>query len=116
MRDDIEGGIKNALERGYSLEQAVRSFINAGYKESEIREAASIFENQDLAMSSHDTDPLNHKSNPVYSPAGNPQPLPKGDSSFVVIILVIILILTIAALASTIIFRNELIAWIKNLL
>jgi len=40
MRKDIYGGLKNALERGENLEQAVRSFINAGYPESEVRQTA----------------------------------------------------------------------------
>ncbi len=40
MRKDIFGGLKNALERGDDLEKAVRSFITAGYQETEVREAA----------------------------------------------------------------------------
>lgn len=40
MRDDIYGGLRNALDRGISLEQAIKSFTNAGYPESEVREAA----------------------------------------------------------------------------
>lgn len=40
MREDIYGGLKNALERGADLEDAVRSFINAGYPESEVRGVA----------------------------------------------------------------------------
>ncbi len=42
MKDEIVGGIRNALERGESLEQAVQSLINAGYHPSEVREAAVI--------------------------------------------------------------------------
>lgn len=40
MREDIYGGLKNALDRGEDLEKAVRSFIAAGYPEPEVREAA----------------------------------------------------------------------------
>ncbi len=40
MREDIYGALKNAIERGESIESAVRSFINAGYNETEVREAA----------------------------------------------------------------------------
>lgn len=40
-KDEISAGIKNALERGESLEQAVQSFINAGYNPVEVREIAS---------------------------------------------------------------------------
>lgn len=41
MKDEIIAGIKNALERGESLDQAMQTFINAGYKSVEIREAAN---------------------------------------------------------------------------
>ncbi len=41
MRRDIYGTIKNALAKGYSIEQAVQSLINAGYKESEVKEVAA---------------------------------------------------------------------------
>jgi len=37
---DIFGGLKNALEKGEDLEKAVRSFITAGYPETEVRQAA----------------------------------------------------------------------------
>ncbi|NCO11804.1 hypothetical protein CO038_03545 [Candidatus Pacearchaeota archaeon CG_4_9_14_0_2_um_filter_39_13] len=40
VREDIFGGLKNALDRGEDLENAARTFINAGYSESEVREAA----------------------------------------------------------------------------
>ncbi|OIO81724.1 hypothetical protein AUJ84_00355 [Candidatus Pacearchaeota archaeon CG1_02_32_132] len=40
MRQDIYGGLKNAVEKGDDLESAVRSFINAGYPEAEVRDAA----------------------------------------------------------------------------
>ncbi len=39
MREDIVAGLRNALERGASLEQAVQSFINAGYNPAEVQEA-----------------------------------------------------------------------------
>lgn len=40
MREDIVAGLRNALEHGASLEQAVQSFINAGYNAIEVRQAA----------------------------------------------------------------------------
>ncbi len=43
MRDEIWAGLKNAIERGASLEQAVQSFISAGYNPIEIKEAAGSF-------------------------------------------------------------------------
>jgi len=40
MREDISGGLKNAIGKGETLEQAIISFINAGYSENEVRESA----------------------------------------------------------------------------
>lgn len=40
MREDIVAGLRNALERGESLEKAVQSLINAGYNPIEVNQAA----------------------------------------------------------------------------
>ena len=40
MKDEIIGGLRNAIERGSSLDEAVQSFINAGYNPVEVRESA----------------------------------------------------------------------------
>lgn len=40
VREDILGGLKIALSKGQSLESAMQSFYNAGYKKEEIEEAA----------------------------------------------------------------------------
>jgi hypothetical protein len=37
VNEEILGGIKNAMERGSSFEQAVQSFINAGYNQNEVQ-------------------------------------------------------------------------------
>lgn len=44
VRDDILGGIELALSKGESLEQAMQTFFNAGYKREEVEEAASIIQ------------------------------------------------------------------------
>ncbi len=41
MKDEIIGGLKNALERGESLESSINSFIAAGYNRDEVRAAAA---------------------------------------------------------------------------
>lgn len=40
MIEELQGGLRNALERGNSLEQAVQSLINAGYAPQEVQQAA----------------------------------------------------------------------------
>jgi len=42
MHDEISAGLKNALERGYSLEEAIKTFVNAGYNPVEVKEAATF--------------------------------------------------------------------------
>ncbi|MEK6848686.1 MAG: hypothetical protein AABX65_03580 [Nanoarchaeota archaeon] len=42
VRQDFVYGLKNAIERGASLEQAKQSFISAGYSLEEIEEAAQF--------------------------------------------------------------------------
>ncbi len=46
VRGDIVGGIKLALSKGQSLQQAMQSFYNAGYKKEEIEEAARAIQNE----------------------------------------------------------------------
>ncbi len=37
---EIVAGLKNTIDRGYTLEQAIQSFINAGYSKEDVLEAA----------------------------------------------------------------------------
>jgi transcriptional regulator of heat shock response len=46
VNEDIIGGLRSALTRGYSLDEAVLSFLNAGYKQKEIEEASQILQSQ----------------------------------------------------------------------
>src|SRR3989344_1679649 len=39
MKGELVSGLKNAIERGDSMEKAAQSFINAGYNPQEVREA-----------------------------------------------------------------------------
>lgn len=42
MSEEIAAGIRNAMERGYSMEEAVNSFIRAGYNPAEVQEASQL--------------------------------------------------------------------------
>lgn len=46
VNQDIVGGLKSALTRGYSMDEAVLSFLNAGYKQKEIEEASESLRSQ----------------------------------------------------------------------
>jgi hypothetical protein len=53
VNHEIVEGLRLALSRGYTLERAMMSFYNAGYKKEEIEEAAR-------ALYSHPSQPLSH--------------------------------------------------------
>ncbi len=63
MREDIYGGLKNAVERGVSLTQAAQSFINAGYSVAEVREAAKALDSNTLPLTN-----LPEKTQPIMPP------------------------------------------------
>ncbi len=42
--EDLIAALKNALERGETIEEAKLSLLNAGYKRSEIEKAAKVIE------------------------------------------------------------------------
>ena len=44
VREDILGGLKNALERGESMQDAKASLISAGYSQAEVEEALATLE------------------------------------------------------------------------
>ncbi|MFH1307373.1 MAG: hypothetical protein ABIH72_00800 [archaeon] len=69
---EIVEGLKNAIERGYSLDLAKQSFINSGYARQEVEEAASA-----LGYSSYpgiQSQPSPQQSSPSSPP---PQSIPR---------------------------------------
>ena len=52
MREDIFAGLRNAIERGATLEQAVQSFINAGYNPVEVKQAAESIDRGNTSLES----------------------------------------------------------------
>jgi len=50
VRQDILGGLKNAIEHGSSIEQAKKSFINSGYSPDEVEEAAKYINVKDFRI------------------------------------------------------------------
>lgn len=65
----MEGGIKNALERGQTLAQAKQTFINAGYTPAEVNAAV-----QKISPSVA-TAPVGLPSQQQVAPIGSPPPI-----------------------------------------
>ncbi|PXY71305.1 hypothetical protein CXX78_01815 [Candidatus Parvarchaeota archaeon] len=132
MRDDILGGLKNALERGENINKAIVSLINAGYSEKEVKEAANFLQGgtPNLQQSDNNLPQVEKKVQNIQTPVKKfPQPkinqnilpvnsLPtskvvveekKGKGK--IIILSIILFILVCVLVFSIIFRKTIIGW-----
>lgn len=68
MKDEIQAGLKNAIERGSSLEEAVQSFIAAGYNPVEVKEAAN-------SINSGATSVITPKRDAIPVPSPSQQPM-----------------------------------------
>ena len=71
MRSDILNGLRMALLGGQSLQEAMQSLYNAGYKKEEIEEAAQY------VYTSEQPSEFNQSSQPIQStPISSPSPIP----------------------------------------
>lgn len=77
VNKDIIAGIKSALSRGYSIDEAMLSFLNAGYKREEVEEAAHSLQGLVLSQASPDLKPEiiwpGEKEAPVSKPDMSPK-------------------------------------------
>ena len=46
MKDEILGGMRNALERGEPMEKVIQTFVNAGYNADQVKEVANSLSTQ----------------------------------------------------------------------
>ncbi len=90
-REDIIGGLKVALSKGETLEEAMQSFYNSGYKKEEIEEAARVLQSGGFQQQLANTieakpivkalqlqppiqQPIIQQNSPVQQPILPPQP------------------------------------------
>ncbi|MEK6825858.1 MAG: hypothetical protein AABY00_03665 [Nanoarchaeota archaeon] len=133
MKEEIVSGIKNGLERGESLDEAMQTFINAGYKSVEVREAANALTggttpimNPEASLISSVSSPSStasssgastSSSSSVQSPVVIPivvptlQKLPGGDSNKKkIILLVVLLLVLVGILISSILYKDKILS------
>lgn len=143
IKQEIVEGLRVALSRGYTLEKAMMSFYNAGYKKEDIEESAR-------ALYSHPSQPLSHphkeipqelkkpieQAKPlksiteavektekkVESKSAEIQKVSKYEESakpkkgrLVTILLVILLMILIGGLIGIILFKDQLIRFFTSL-
>ena len=73
---EILGGLRHSLNRGESLEKAMLSFYNAGYKKEEIEEAARFVQSGGIPISTKETKliPVQLNPQPKISSYGQEKP------------------------------------------
>ena len=127
MREEIESGLKNALERGYSLDEAVASFINAGYNPVEVKEAANNLGSTVGSIVSQDQgrsqpapsafQSIEKSATPntsVFTVTNSLQPVKKKSSKKIwLIILIIFLVILLIGLGGLIFFSKEILNFLK---
>ncbi len=137
MREDIQGGLRNAMERGDSLEKAIKSFVSAGYSEAEVRDAAKIFttpalgvvgseESIAISNSQKQVQPLPAKPPVQPQPQQQAQPIKSAQvhsalsgvsgTNKTVIILVAVLIVLVGIFIVSLVFKDQIADALKTAL
>lgn len=114
MKEEIIGGIKNAMEHGASLEEVAKSFVAAGYSEKEVNDAVqelSLGATSMIASKKYDDSKINPIPVPTYPPS---VPVKKKTKQWMLILL-IILIMIIAGAILFVIFSDKIIQFISSL-
>ena len=131
VRMDLVAALRNALDRGYTLQQAKRTLISSGYGTGEIETAAKYLtggvgttpETMDQALQYPEEEMLSEeeqikqavspKEMRQYQPSEGPSETKK-PSSWLIIFLVIVLIILLGGLALIFIFRNNIMEFIQS--
>ncbi len=140
-KEDIIQGLKNALERGYSLALAKQSFINAGYNPRDVEAAAreisgGIITEMPANQPNQQIQPVQYQNGPQlqksFQQLSQPnqqvqrQPLqlnqmqfqsqqpPRSRKSGLIIFLIILLLVLLGALLATIFFKDVIIEFINS--
>jgi hypothetical protein len=106
-REEIIAGLRNAVERGQSIQQAMQSMINAGYQVNEVQEASRFI---DLgATGTMQQTPSAYVSQEQYSTGQEqatalPIEAKKSSPNTKIIILTLVLVLLLAGLGAMIYF------------
>jgi len=117
MSDEIISGLRNALERGESLDKAAQTFLNAGYNPSDVRESVNVIStgatNITPQVISHPSQlkifPTASPQSTPTAPSASPQILkPKKKHLALIIILVLVLLLLVGGLIALMLFGESI--------
>lgn len=137
MNEEISEGIKFAMSKGETLEQAMQTFYNAGYSKEEVDEAARFLQNQlhlerergihavlpDLKTFAQKTDAKNKTSaagagSQTIQKVSSYESAPQGENprKKMIIFVSILLAVLIAVFAGIFFFRNYLLELFAKML
>ena len=123
QKSEIAAGLKSAIQRGESLEQAKQSFINAGYNKADIEDSAKLLGGvisempitQATSQIQQTTKLQPMTAQQQYRKLPQQEKVKKGISKALVIILAVILLLSLGVLLSIIFFKEKVIDFVNNL-
>ncbi len=132
MNNDLVEGLRVALAKGHTLEQAMMSFYNAGYIKEEIEEAARVLVYHPSQTLAHPEKPTpEHLTKPAKALPIQKQAKPlkekpatksvsvydetKNPRSKTIILLISVLFILLVLLGSLILFKDSLINFFTNL-
>ena len=126
MIEELQGGLRNALERGNSMQQAIQSLINAGYNPQDVQEAAQSLNEespQKRQVSIPVETPLQvrprNQSLPPQQPPVQLQPVPVQASSStkwkpILISLGVLVLVLIGILITIMLTGDTLLKWLTG--
>jgi len=127
MSDEIISGLRNALERGESIDRAARSFLNAGYNPNEVKESVNAITQgaTDITIQpapQHTTQIQNFPQNsPQNVPVAPASPIevvqkPKKKHTALIIALVSILLIVGGVLVSIVLLGEKILSAMSGFL
>ena len=124
VKEDILGGIKNAIARGSSLKDAMQSYYNAGYSKEEIEQAAREYQMQYSSQSQQSqkiiqpapTSPKSLIQNTKPNPQANFKKYEQKSNNKLgwIIFFIVLLIIVISAAVLLFVFKDKIINLINN--
>ncbi|MBX4196831.1 hypothetical protein KW805_04550 [Candidatus Pacearchaeota archaeon] len=124
MRDEILAGLKNAMERGSSVDDAVNSFINAGYNAMEVREAAKALTGDTTSTIISPQEPVTQKSKYPLPPSQSiPPPVisrplqsqPRKKNMVLIVFLLLILFILVGAIIFVLVKGDAITEYLSSL-
>jgi hypothetical protein len=109
MNEEIIAGLKNAMERGASVEDAARSFINAGYNASEVNESAAFLSQGAKPLPKPVASFGSEQEMPVPETPSVPQ-TPKAGAGKTMIFFIVLLMALILTAIFALIFKDRVIS------